>query len=116
MLFEQRELNPYAEPVAAGDLKQGETYFIVQFIDDDLRIPLVEPIVFLGRDLRAGDEAVMYFQDAASYREGMRLDSATNDESAGFYAQPEDQLDHIFEFERALDVLMNCSLRRRRLT
>jgi len=55
MRFEERELKPYAEPVAASLLKQGEVYFSVQFADEDMLVPIMETLVFAGRNLDPND-------------------------------------------------------------
>ncbi len=110
MRFEERELKPYAEPVSAEDLQEGTVYFSLHFLDEEMLVPIVEPVVFIGRDLDDG-HAGLYFQDADSYRKGIRFGSAAGAEDANFTfgASP----NHIFEFEHALDRLMVCALKRR---
>jgi hypothetical protein len=114
MRFESRELKPYAEPVSAETLVPGETYFGLQFEDEDLLIPILEPLLFLGRNLRANDVDHLYFQSFESYRQGVRYDSATENQYLSFQIGTADNIKHIFEYERALDVLMMCALRRRK--
>jgi hypothetical protein len=109
MRFEARELKPCAEPVSPDDLKEGRTYFAVQYLDDDCLIPVLEPKVFIGRDLEPGDQATFYFQDYLSYRNGIRFEIFTGAEDAIFDTGAEK---HIFEYDRALDVLMACALKR----
>lgn len=77
MRFEERELKRYAEPVPPEELKDGETYFAVLFLDDDGLVPTLEPLVFIGRDLEPGDEGKLYFQDYGSYRGGVRFETAS---------------------------------------
>ncbi len=116
MRFEDRELKPYAEPVTASLLKEGEVYFSVQFADEDMLIPVMETWVFAGRRLDPEDtEGHLYFQDVESYLQGIRYASATPD-NATFQVATEENANHIFEYERALDELMKCSLRRRKLS
>lgn len=111
--FEKRELNPYAEPVTASLLKEGEVYFSVQFVDEAMLIPIMETWVFAGTGLHPEDaDNHLYFQDVESYQQGIRFNSATS-ENACFQVATEKNINHIFEYEHALDVLMNCSLRRR---
>jgi hypothetical protein len=110
MHFEQRELKPHAEPVSASELKEGSVYFSVQFIDSEMLIPVIEPLVFIGRNLMPGDVVKLYFQDADSYGRGL----PHSDSRASLYGQEETELNHIFEYERALDVLIRCSVRRRK--
>lgn len=111
MRFEARELKPYAEPVASKDLLVEAIYFSVQFVDDEMLIPELEPLVFIGRDLSPGDHGTLDFQDAGSYRQGIRFES-NETEDAAFFAQGENAINHIFEYERALDLLLTCSIRR----
>lgn len=76
MRFEERELKPYAEPVPAKRLASGSAYFSVTYIDDQMLIPTVEPLIFAGENLSSGDVGrVVYFQDAGLYRKGIRHDS-----------------------------------------
>ncbi len=114
MRFEERELPSYAQPVSSADLKEGTVYFTVNYIDDDLLIPTVETIVFIGRDLQPGDSGRVYFQDIDSYGRGVRYESATAEDYVQFSTGSENELSHIFEYDRALEELMKCSLRRRR--
>jgi hypothetical protein len=111
MHFEERELKPYAEPVPPEELKNGETYFAVLFLDDDGRVPTLEPLVFIGRDLDPGDEGKIYFQDYASYRGGVRFETASPDDEAIFQTGREKG---VYDYEHALDVLLLCALRRRK--
>lgn len=113
MLFEAREIKPYAEPVSSADLDAGSVYFAVQFLDDDMLVPTVEPLVFIGRDLNPSDIGQLYFQDAESHQRGLRYEDQVSHPDAIFYQQSEDEIKHIFRYEQALDVLMRCALRRR---
>jgi len=110
MRFEARDLKPYAEPVSPDQLKEGTTYFAVNFADEDMLVPILEPKVFIGRNLDA-NEPGLYFQDFDSYRRGVRFVSPTAENEARFEIGAER---HVFDYERALDVLMSCALRRRK--
>ena len=46
--FEQREIKPYAQPVSAVELKVGEVYFFLNYVDH-LITPIMETVVFIGR-------------------------------------------------------------------
>jgi len=109
MHFAERELKPYAEPVTPDQLRVGETYFGVYFLDKDGFVPILEPKVFIGRNLEPEDKDKLYFQDFASYRSGVRYDPASAEDEGVFETWVEKR---VFEFERALDVLLACSLRR----
>jgi hypothetical protein len=112
MHFKGRELKPHAEPISAAELEPGEVYFSLYFIDDDMLIPILEPVVFIGKDLEPGDADQVYFQDIDSYRRGVCYTATPDGEHATFFAGPENELQHIFDYEHALEVLMACSLRR----
>jgi hypothetical protein len=116
MRFEERELKSYAEPVTQDTLKAGEVYFSVQYADEDMLVPIMETWVFAGRNLDSEDMNAdrLYFQDLESYLQGIRYESATN-ENASFQVPSEKNINHIFDYERALDELMRCSLRRRKI-
>jgi ketosteroid isomerase-like protein len=111
MLFEARELEPFGQPVSSEELRRGEVYFGVLFLDDDGFVPILEPKVYIGRNLKPGDVDKVYFQDFASYRRGIRYESAKADDGAVFEVGVNNC---IFEYARALDVLMYCELRRRK--
>lgn len=112
MRFEGREVKAYAEPVSAADLEPGVVYFALQFLDDEMLVPVLEPLIFVGGRLQDEEgNGGCLFQDAESYRAGVRFDSDNRDEGT-FYFQAPEHLNHIFEFEKALDGLLGCSLRR----
>jgi hypothetical protein len=116
MRFEERELKPFAEPVPVSKLTQGSVYFSVGYIDDQLLMPTVEPLVYIGENLDAGDVGhVSYFQDASSYRQGIRHDSPSKEGKATFLTASEGKMPPIFEYESALNELLTCALRRRKI-
>jgi hypothetical protein len=79
-------------------------------------VPIMETWVFAGRNLdpEDADDDRLYFQDVESYRQGIRHGSASA-ENATFQLPSEKSINHIFDYERALEQLMKCSLRRRRV-
>ena len=113
MRFEARELKPHGEPVSSSNLREGEVYFSVQYADEKMCLPIMEPFVFLGRDLDGGHAGQLFFQNYESYSAGIRYESATNDEAIAFQVCSPHEINHIFEYEYALESLMKCSLRRR---
>lgn len=115
MRFEARILKPYAEPVPPDQFKESEIYYSIVYLDDDMKIPEIITLVFIGRNLDEGDKNILYFQDVPSYQQGIRYISATVDENIRFFKCAGDQAKHIFEFEQALEQLMACSLRRQNL-
>ncbi len=74
-------------------------YYAVTFLDEEMLIPTMEPVVFVGRNLDREDVDRFYFQDADSYREGIRYSTGVAEDDATFYsgAAP----NHIFDYERA---------------
>ncbi len=116
MRFEGRELKPYADFVLASELKEGRVYFSLHYFDEELLIPAMEPVVFIGRNLEPDDVGQAYFQDVASYQRGVRHDSANTDHDVLFQSYTETKTGHvgaIMEFEPALEDLMRCALKRR---
>ena len=115
MRFDQRELKPYAEPITTNLLKEGEAYFSIQYADERTLIPIVETWIYAGRNLDPKDaENRLYFQDVESYLQGIRYGSAV-DETAKFQLASEQNINHIFEYEHAVEEFLKCSLRRRKL-
>ena len=69
MYFEGRDLTDHAEPVSASELCEGQVYFAVNYVDGEMLIPIMETIVFIGRNLEPDDAGQVYFQDVESHRE-----------------------------------------------
>ena len=115
MPFDARDLKAYAEPLSGDELKEGAVYFSLLFADDEMLFPVLEPIVFVGIGIDPEELDQVYFQDLDSFLRGVRHDTASEDNPASFYLGSKDELDHIFEYEKALEVLMACSLRRRKV-
>jgi len=115
MRFEAKELKPYAVPVQTDQLKAGEIYFSVQFVDEEMLIPIMEPLIYLGKNLKNREGELLYFQSVESYARGIRIQSAGEDERSLFQIANPELINHIFEFERGLDVLLSCALKRQAL-
>ncbi len=111
--FEGRDVPPYAVYAAAETLIVGSTYFVLHYVDDRMSIPELKPVAFIGRDLEEGISGNLYFQDAASYIAGVRFESASGDDDAEFHTVREGT-PFVFEFERALDRVLYCSVMRAR--
>lgn len=114
MRFESRELKDYAEPVPADRLEENVVYFTVRYVDEQMLVPELEPIVFVGKNLRSDDAGLLYFQDIDSYREGSRFNAPRKDSPGTFICVEEADVS-VYDFEHALDLLLECSLRRRAL-
>jgi hypothetical protein len=112
--FEARDLKSYGEYVRPSDLIEGETYFAVHFLDDQMLVPELAPLVFIGRNLERGDSGRLYFQDAASYMNGARYGKRSDRKDGGEIKihVVEENTPFVLEFERALDELLRCSLRK----
>jgi hypothetical protein len=108
--FEGREVPCDSEYAPASSLIEGHIYFTVSFVDRELLVPSMVPLVFIGRDLDEGDSGMLYFQDAASHVAGVRFGSADQDE-AEFHCVHVDT-PFVYEYERALDRLLWCSMER----
>ena len=117
--FEGRDLHPWADFVADGELVEGETYFRACFVDEQMLVPELRPLVFIGTDYEIGDSGILYFQDAASYLAGVRYGSSTIGRQDG-----DDDVEvhrvkrgspFVQTFEKALDTLLRCSVSRSRL-
>lgn len=115
MYFEGRDLTDHAEPVSASELREGQVYFAVNFVDGEMLIPIMKTIVFIGRNLEPDDVGQVYYQDVESHREGVSYDWESSDGPAEFQSGSEDEISHIFDYEHALEVLMRFSLRRQRI-
>ena len=103
MRFEARDLPPYVEHVAANDLRQGDVYFVVAFIDDEMLMPELRPVVFVGRNLESGETGTLYFQDLCSYRNGVRYEAARPGDEARFDCCFEHQSSGVCEYnERSM--------------
>lgn len=126
MRFESRELKPYGEFVKSTDLVEGNVYFRLSFFDQDMLIPELMPLVFIGRNLQQ-DGPGLYFQDLASHMAGERYntdDWATlpkkvqaklidNEKECRFDIFEDSEITSVFEYEKALDQLMRCSIDRK---
>ena len=79
MKFEERDLPLWSVPLALSDLQVGITYFVLSFVDDEMHVPELRPVVFAGADLNGEGEGRLYFQDFASFERGTRYVEGTVD-------------------------------------
>jgi hypothetical protein len=110
--FEERELNQDPEPLSAALLREESAYFSVNFVDRAMLYPALEALIYIGRDLDNVDYDELYFQDADSYVKGARYQVTKAPHKARILLESAKQ-PWVFDYERALDLLMACSLRRR---
>ena len=113
MRFEGRDLTTYAEPISATALREGQTYFFVRYVDEHLRVPLVDTVVFAERFVGSDGTELLRFQDVRSYQRGIRFGSPELD-GAQFQSATENGINHLFDYEHALDELLRCAIRRNR--
>ena len=123
--FRERTVPSLAEFVPAADLKVGTTYYRVYFVDEKMLVPQLWPVVYLGEDLEP-DNPGLYFQDAGSYFSGVSYaDAAWNESEDGtlratakntpgpwFEVEELAEESSVFHFDRALNQLLACSLRK----
>lgn len=107
-----RTLTPYAEPISTGDLKQGIPYFFVTYADEEMLVPTLQPVVFVGRNLMKDDINSVYFQDFDSYSEGIRYETKKDVGNLIIYTGSGSEVGHIFQYDQALDELTRCAIRR----
>jgi hypothetical protein len=110
--FAARELSPDPQPVHPSLLVEESVYFCVNYVDTDELIPTLETVVYIGREV-GQDAGKLLFQDVDSYREGVRYGTDAAEAHGTFVARPERDLTDVFDYERAVEELMRCSLRRR---
>ena len=123
MEFVRRDLGMAAEPVAVSDLVVGSVFYMVSYIDMDLEIPQIQPIVFIGENLTSGDSGLFYFQDAGSYLAGERPQEAEScgdaedreheEYSYDVHALDSSSISSVFSLEKAVDEVIRCLQRGR---
>jgi hypothetical protein len=111
MRFEGRQLKPHPTYVNHKLLKEGRVYFVVSFIDNDLLVPELQSIVFIGRNLLPDDRSKIYFQDFSSYQEGARF-PASRGTAANFICFSANE-HYVQDFEEAINELLRCSIKRK---
>jgi hypothetical protein len=94
-------------------MKDGRVYFALQFLDRDLLVPVLYPLVFLGFNLDGNDPSLRFFQDFESFAAGIRYSTRSDNDSEYFHVYGPEDGKHIFEYEHALEGLMRCALNRR---
>lgn len=113
LVFPERELSDAAESVDGGALKVGTVYYKVEFMDAQLSIPSMTPVVFAGRVAEGPHEGDFLFQDYESYQRGARYDEASN-QAAEFEAFAAEDGPSVFDFEGAVECLLRAWIRRSR--
>lgn len=107
MDFEIHGIKPYAEPASVSEFRSGDIYFMISYVDDEMKIPIIETIAFAGKD---GD--ILLFQDAESYLLGVNQETCSEQNPIRLFKCSEDQVSNIFQYENALHELIKCRSRR----
>ena len=115
MFFEGRDVHSCVDDVPSAELGVGNVYFTVSFVDQNMLVPVLTPVVFAGRDLDPEFGGYLYCQDIDSYSAGVRFEKSVSGIRGKIEMWPEEEGSHVMDYERALDVLLFCSLRRRGL-
>ncbi len=66
-----------------NELVIGRCYFLISFLDEEMRIPEIETYIYIGKNLISesdvSDESGWYFQDPESYLSVGQFDSSRKD-------------------------------------
>ena len=95
-------------PVVPAELRVGEVYFELAYVDPDFLVPFLQPVVFLGKAIDGGDDDRLYFQDASSYF----AHGPDPGGDAQVVGRTEGQLNSIFKLSDAIEQLKECAARR----
>lgn len=109
VLFESRLLDQFPRFLMPSELRESETFFRIGYLDSDLLIPVIDTLVYIGKDEDDDGRTYAVFVDA-------EIDSGISDCDAPGRTQhryPIDSMSGLFTFERALERLMICSLARK---
>lgn len=106
----------HAEPVDPDQLRVGETYFSVTFIDEQMLVPQMRPLVYIGKGVPPARRHQFVFQDAPSYNAGIDPKSPPEDWNVEFHAYTKSSVSSVYAFDAALNVLDRCARRRRKLS
>ena len=111
-MFVERTVPDYCEPVVASELELGTTYFSVTYVDGEMRVPVVETLVYLGSFVDDSKESLYRFQDAESYARKDREPPAGP--THGMYVEcSADYLKSVFFLDKTIDELIRCAVRRK---
>lgn len=108
-----RAVPPYAEPVTPSDLRKDQSYFMVTYVDEDMLVPVVQTLIFLGRNATGKHPGFLCFQDAESFFDLGPYPQKKRG-PGDLYVCPDEGLSNIFTLEKALKSLSRCLERRTR--
>jgi|GEM_PF-6062611 len=107
------------ESVAASDLVIGQCYFQVYYVDDDMLLPVMASLVYLGQGVDPDRPDHLFFQDLDSFTDlgpYPKHDEAIQPEQvrlALFSISPDHHVNGVYDLTTALISLQNCDQRRR---
>jgi hypothetical protein len=108
LYIKAREISDDWEPVDPGDLKVGEVYFDIGFVDENLLVPSVTTLVLTEVSNKDGLR-VFSFEEATAHYNGVPAESA---EYPVLYEYDENSITSIFDFNGFLDNMLLCAVRR----
>lgn len=109
MFFPERQLKPYAKSVEPSKLQIGDVYYTVGFVDDQMLVPVMNSLVYIGKETEMGVKFI--FQDASSYFSGVDFKDNACVEKCDLFECSSDGLAGVYSFDEALNALLRCSLR-----
>lgn len=107
------KLHP-AEPVVFAELATGAVYFLLNFFDDEMLVPDLRTVVYIGIDVDGETNSKVYFQDYESFIDiGPFPDSREGSVAVVRFAS--DKITCVFELDKAIDILADCQMRRAKM-
>lgn len=94
------------------EFSPGKLYFMVQYIDSDLLVPVVQSVIFIGKNVDGEGEDLWYFQDVESHA---TLGEYPNAEvgPGDIFVLPREGLSSIVVLDAVVKDLSECSGRRK---
>ena len=93
----------------------GDVYYIVTYTDEDMLLPKIRTLVFIGKNIKGNEEkAQWYFQDTESY--AVSECPNVNKIDVELHRVDHDGLSIIFDFKGLHEDLQKCFERRRKET
>ena len=99
------------KPVLAEDLRKGTIYLSLCYLDEQLLVPVMETLVFLGSDIFGERDGLFYFQRAESYFEHGEFVPIMIEHNERLVAAAPDGLSNIFAVPDGSDALALCAER-----
>ena len=100
--------------IIATELCEGSVYFMLQYVDDALSIPIVETVVFIGKNVYGDGEKdnFYYFQDVESFKAVGAYPDNSQGEGNVFSLPEKAVATTIFTLDSLVDELGNVIARR----